>query len=408
MPASTCCSHRPRMPSSHGASRSHEAPRSRSWCRPGRRRRRRRGCRRSGPSAGRSWCTRAARPVGRRASCTRTPACAAQIDGLVEPWAWSADDRILLVLPLHHVHGIVNVVCCALWSRRDLRGAGRLRRRCTSWERFAVGRADAVHGRPDHLHAASSPRGRRADPATQARWSAGAAELRLMVSGSAALPVSMLDRWREISGHVLLERYGMTEIGMAPVEHADEPRCPATSASRSRRRGATRRRRRPRRRRRRAGRAPRARARSVFLEYWNRPEETRAAFVDGWFRTGDVAVRDPAGYRILGRSSVDIIKTRRREGLGARDRGGVPRPTPTSPTAPSSACPTPSGASGCAPPSSREPGHGADRRRVARWGEGAARRRTRCRRASSSSTTLPRNAMGKVTKPRVSELFAEE
>ncbi|HEV2245245.1 MAG TPA: AMP-binding protein, partial [Terriglobia bacterium] len=41
---------------------------------------------------------------------------AAQIVSLVEAWEWSADDRILLCLPLHHVHGIINVVSCALWS----------------------------------------------------------------------------------------------------------------------------------------------------------------------------------------------------------------------------------------------------------------------------------------------------
>ena len=52
-------------------------------------------------------------------------------------------------------------------------------------------------------------------PATRQRWSRGAARLRLMVSGSAALPAATLERWREITGHTLLERYGMTEIGMA-------------------------------------------------------------------------------------------------------------------------------------------------------------------------------------------------
>ena len=47
----------------------------------------------------------------------------------------------------------------------------------------------------------------------------------------------------------------------------------------------------------------------MFLEYLNRPEATREAFRDGWFRTGDVAVVEAGAYRLLGRKSVDIIKT---------------------------------------------------------------------------------------------------
>jgi malonyl-CoA/methylmalonyl-CoA synthetase len=47
----------------------------------------------------------------------------------------------------------------------------------------------------------------------------------------------------------------------------------------------------------------------VFHEYWQRPDETRAAFRNGWFRTGDVAVVEDGSYRLLGRTSVDIIKT---------------------------------------------------------------------------------------------------
>jgi malonyl-CoA/methylmalonyl-CoA synthetase len=47
----------------------------------------------------------------------------------------------------------------------------------------------------------------------------------------------------------------------------------------------------------------------VFSEYWRRPESTEEAFIDGWFRTGDVAVFDLGSFRLLGRSSVDIIKS---------------------------------------------------------------------------------------------------
>jgi malonyl-CoA/methylmalonyl-CoA synthetase len=148
-----------------------------------------------------------------------------------------------------------------------------------------------------------------ADSSRQSRWSAGAARLRLMVSGSAALPVQTLARWREITGHTLLERYGMTEIGMAlsnplhgerragsvgaplpgmEVRLVDEQGVPVADGTPG---------------------EIEVRGSNVFLEYWGRPDATREAFRDGWFRTGDVAVLEGGAYRILGRTSVDIIKT---------------------------------------------------------------------------------------------------
>jgi malonyl-CoA/methylmalonyl-CoA synthetase len=149
-----------------------------------------------------------------------------------------------------------------------------------------------------------------APPDERERMSDAARGLRLMVSGSAALPVSVFERWREISGHALLERYGMTEIGMAlsnPVDGdrragtvgkplpgvevllRDETGAELTDAG-----------------------IPgeiHVRGPGVFLEYWNRPAATRAAFRGDWFCTGDIAVVEHGYYRILGRSSVDIIKT---------------------------------------------------------------------------------------------------
>src|SRR5205807_272890 len=140
---------------------------------------------------------------------------AAQVASLVTAWEWRADDWILLVLPLHHVHGIINVLTCALWA-----GA-----RCEMLPKFDAERVWArigdgdltlfmavptIYGKLITAWEAAAPERRRA-------WSAGCAppRMRLMVSGSAALPVQRLERWREITGHVLLERYGMTEIGMA-------------------------------------------------------------------------------------------------------------------------------------------------------------------------------------------------
>jgi len=231
----------------------------------------------------------------------------AQVTSLITAWEWSADDRILLVLPLHHVHGIVNVLTCALWA-----GA-----RCDMLPRFdaeaiwdRIGRGDltlfmAVPTIYRKLVAAWEVAG----PERQRAWSAGCRRMRLMVSGSAALPVQTLKRWKEISGHTLLERYGMTEIGMAlsnPLHGERRPGlvgCPLPGVEvrlvdeddRPVAVGAP-------------GEIE-VRGPGVFLEYWRRPEETAAAFRDRWFRTGDVAVVEDGAYRILGRRSVDIIKT---------------------------------------------------------------------------------------------------
>jgi malonyl-CoA/methylmalonyl-CoA synthetase len=135
------------------------------------------------------------------------------------------------------------------------------------------------------------------------------AKLRLMVSGSAALPVSTLDRWKEISGHTLLERYGMTEIGMALSNPLHGPRVPGsvgTPLPNVELRLVD------------AGGVPvtpgtpggiEVRGPAVFTEYWGKPEETRKAFRDGWFITGDTAVLENGVYRILGRTSIDILKT---------------------------------------------------------------------------------------------------
>jgi malonyl-CoA/methylmalonyl-CoA synthetase len=147
-----------------------------------------------------------------------------------------------------------------------------------------------------------------ADDETRARWSSGASQLRLMVSGSAALPVSVLDRWQEITGHVLLERYGMTEIGMGLSNtldrrvrgHVGVP-LPGVEVRVIDERGADVA----------DGEAGEllVRGEQLFVEYWGRPRDTAAAFTDGWFYTGDVAARGANGYRIFGRASVDIIKS---------------------------------------------------------------------------------------------------
>ncbi|HEX8692896.1 MAG TPA: acyl-CoA synthetase [Longimicrobium sp.] len=326
----------------------------------------------------------------------------AQVESLVEAWEWSADDRTLLVLPLHHVHGIVNVLTCALWS-----GAV-----CEmlpvfdadeAWRRIESGRLTLFMAVPTvyrRLVAAweAAPPGRRA------RMSEGCRRMRLMVSGSAALPAQTLERWREISGHVLLERYGMTEIGMAlsnplhgerrpgyvglplpgvEVRLVDEAgrEVPPGTPGEVEVRGPT-----------------------VFLEYWRRPDATAAAFREGgWFRTGDVGVVEDGYYRLLGRSSVDIIKTGGYK-VSALEIEEVLRAHPA--------------VAECAVVGVEDADWGERVSAAVELKDGAAltldelqawaRERLapyKLPRALRAVAALPRNAMGKVTKPDVAKLF---
>src|ERR1017187_4623369 len=232
---------------------------------------------------------------------------AAQITSLIEAWEWSADDRIVLFLPLHHIHGIVNVVSCALWSGATCEVLPRFDANAV-WERIAGSSLTLFMAVPT-IYVKLIAAWDAAPPERRAILSQACAKLRLMVSGSAALPVSTLERWKEISGHTLLERYGMTEIGMAlsnplrgqrvpgsvgtPLPSVEvqlvgengEPVTPGMPGEIE------------------------VRGPSVFAEYWGKPEATRDAFRDGWFRTGDTAVVENDVYRILGRTNIDILKT---------------------------------------------------------------------------------------------------
>ncbi|HET9180441.1 MAG TPA: acyl-CoA synthetase [Terriglobia bacterium] len=230
---------------------------------------------------------------------------AAQIVSLAEAWEWSADDRILLCLPLHHLHGIINVVSCALWSGATCEMLARFDANAV-WER--MGGMTLFMAVPT-IYVKLIAAWEAASPERRAALSQACGKLRLMVSGSAALPVGTLERWKEISGHTLLERYGMTEIGMAlsnPLRGKRVPGSvgaplPGVEVRLADERGRTV-----------ASGTPgeiEVRGRSVFAEYWGKPEATRDVFRDGWFRTGDAAVVENGVYRILGRTSIDILKT---------------------------------------------------------------------------------------------------
>jgi malonyl-CoA/methylmalonyl-CoA synthetase len=231
---------------------------------------------------------------------------AAQIRGMVEAWEWTRDDHILCALPLHHVHGIVNVLCCALWcgAECDILPAFDA---LEVWRRIGAGDLTLFMAVPT-IYLRLIQVYDEADAPQQTAWSRAAGALRLMVSGSAALPVSTLERWRAITGQTLLERYGMSELGMVLGNRLDDRRpghigvpFPGVEVKLVDDSGAVAPDRKP-------GELY-VRGGNVFREYWNRPDATRDAFANGWFRTGDVAVVEDGNYRMLGRASVDIIKS---------------------------------------------------------------------------------------------------
>ncbi|XP_062238102.1 malonate--CoA ligase ACSF3, mitochondrial [Platichthys flesus] len=253
----------------------------------------------------------------------------AMVQCLVSEWAWTRDDVILHTLPLHHVHGIVNKLLCPLWVGATCIMMPEFQPQKV-WEMLLSSKAPMVNvfmAVPTIYSKLIQYYDQHfTQPHVKDFVKAVCKErIRLMVSGSAALPLPTLQRWEEITGHTLLERYGMTEIGMALSNSLKGPRIPGavgsplpgvevrivmnnasntTIAEGSHRETRVR-----------AGLEGKegdllVRGPSVFQEYWNKPEETRESFTDGdWFKTGDTAVYRDGAYWIIGRTSVDIIKS---------------------------------------------------------------------------------------------------
>lgn len=231
----------------------------------------------------------------------------AQVTSLITAWEWTSSDRILHVLPLHHIHGIINVLTCALWAGAECQMLSKFDAEFV-WQRICDGDLTLFMAVPT-IYVKLIAAWEKASSERQKIMSTSCAKMRLMVSGSAALPVRVLEQWQKISGHFLLERYGMTEIGMALsnslhgqrysgyvgqplpqvevrlVDETGEIAPPSTPGE------------------------IQVKSPGVFLEYWQNPQATAKAFRDGWFCTGDFAIVENGNYRILGRMSVDIIKT---------------------------------------------------------------------------------------------------
>ncbi|MCW5249046.1 acyl-CoA synthetase [Streptomyces sp. SHP 1-2] len=233
-------------------------------------------------------------------------ALAATLDALAAVWGWTGQDVLVHGLPLFHVHGLVLGILGPLRRGGSVRHLGGFTTEGVARE-LGSG-ATMLFGVPTMYHriAEALP----GDPAL-AKALAGA---RLLVSGSAALPVHDHERIAAATGRRVVERYGMTETLMNTGVPADaEPRAGAVgpplpgvelrlveedgtplTADDGESVGEI-----------------QVRGPNLFTGYLNRPDATAAAFTpDGFFRTGDMAVRDPDGWvRLVGRRATDLIKS---------------------------------------------------------------------------------------------------
>ncbi|GAA3990815.1 acyl-CoA synthetase [Streptomyces plumbiresistens] len=233
-------------------------------------------------------------------------AVAATLDALADAWQWTGDDVLVHGLPLFHVHGLVLGILGPLRRGGSVRHLGRFTTEGVARELNAG--ATMLFGVPTMYHriAQTLPD----DP----ELAKALGRARLLVSGSAALPVHDHERIAAATGRRVIERYGMTETLMNTSVRADgEPRAGTVGvplpgvelrlveedgSAITSYDGET------------VGEIQ-VRGPNLFTEYLNRPDATAAAFTaDGWFRTGDMAVRDPDGYvRIVGRKATDLIKS---------------------------------------------------------------------------------------------------
>ncbi|AOS91305.2 acyl-CoA synthetase [Mycobacterium intracellulare subsp. chimaera] len=229
-------------------------------------------------------------------------AIAADLDALAEAWQWTADDVLVHGLPLFHVHGLVLGLLGSLRVGNRVIHTGK-----PTPEGYAAARTDfggtLFFGVPTVWSRVGAD-----EAAARALGPA-----RLLVSGSAPLPVPVFDRLAALTGHQPVERYGASESLITISTRADGER-PDHHFHAGRRRappwvldddggavphdGET------------VGKLH-VRGPMMFDGYLNRPDATAEAFdTDGWYRTGDVAVIDGGGmHRIVGRESVDLIKS---------------------------------------------------------------------------------------------------
>ncbi|KAK6358589.1 hypothetical protein TWF730_007915 [Orbilia blumenaviensis] len=291
-----------------------------------------------------------------KAVFTDISSISSQCSGLRDLWEYTQEDRILHVLPNHHIHGLVNCVLTPLSAGSAVEfitqpfNAHKVLERIAQPPSVDFPPITMFHGVPTMYSSFISAYESYPAP-KQEEIAKGLRSLRVAICGSAALPVPVAEKWADITGTIPLERYGMTETGMVLSNSVDPslrklgsvgypmpgvnahlvdpndrlimvPNVPGKLVVRWHKRS------------------------QLFHKYWNdikatnkarvKPEQvapfaiekiedgkvmiktlklkrkseiSRQKLKDDWFRTGDMAVRGEDGeYYMLGRESVDIMK----------------------------------------------------------------------------------------------------
>ncbi len=207
---------------------------------------------------------------------------------LLTCWQITDQDRFLLSLPLFHVHALGNGLHCWLISGCRMRLLERFEHQ-TAAEQFLDFRPTLFFGVPTiYIRLLETPKA--------AANQIGSA-MRLFVSGSAPLPAHILEEFKNLFGHTILERYGMTETIMnISNPYVGERRpgsvglpLPGVSVRLSDTGEIL------------------LKGPNIFPGYWKRDDSTREAFSDGWFKTGDIATRSEDGYYTLSGRKSDLI-----------------------------------------------------------------------------------------------------
>ncbi|TYI05526.1 hypothetical protein ES332_A10G094400v1 [Gossypium tomentosum] len=241
----------------------------------------------------------------------------AQVKMLADSWEYTSTDQFLHCLPLHHVHGLFNALLAPLYAGSTVEFIPKFSVR-NIWQRWRESypkngaKADdaiTVFTGVPTMYARLIQGYQAMDPEQQALSAYAAQQLRLMMSGSSALPQPVMHEWETITRHCLLERYGMTEFVMAisnPLRGARKagtvgkpfPGVQVRIAEDRSGDGTI-------------GEGELCvKSPSLFKEYWKLPQGTKESFTDdGFFKTGDACRVDEDGYYIiLGRTSADIMK----------------------------------------------------------------------------------------------------